>query len=142
VGLASPPLSKARRAAVHEYVESIRRELYLQHWEIEIPDEYPDDTDAIAEIDPCEGRYIAVLRFGESFWGKSREGIRAAIVHELLHLHHVRLTDMIRSGDYRQELGERLYRHLYGELKREAEYMVDALTTVIAPIAPLPKKWP
>jgi hypothetical protein len=142
MGLAAPPLSKARRAALQEYVSTVRRELYLQHWEIRLPDEYPNDDDAIAEIDPCDGRYVATVRFGDDFWSESRERARAIIVHELLHLQHVRLTNMIRLGQYRQQLGAGLYEHLEAELKREAEYMVDALTTVVAPSVPLPKRWP
>lgn len=142
MGLASPPLSKARRAALQDYVSEVRRHLYLQHWEIRLPDEYPDDDDAIAEIDPCDGRYVATLRFGDDFWAGSRNTARAVIVHELLHLQHVRITNMIRLGQYRQQLGQGLYDHLEAEMKREAEYMVDALTTVVAPLCPLPKRWP
>lgn len=141
--LASPPLSEARRDAIHEYVRNVRNALGLRHWCIDIPDEWPDEgEDIIAGIDPCEGRYVATLRFG-TFWTVSREEQRSAVVHELLHLHHVRVTDIVRLGDYRQELGERLYNHFVGEVKREAEYMVDALTSLLEDTVALPpRRWP
>ena len=142
MGLASPPLSKARRAAVHDYIAAVRRELYLQHWEVEMPDEYPDSSDSLAEIDPCAGRYVAVLRFGEGFWGLSQEKARSACTHELLHLHHVRVTNAVWLDEYKAQLGQGLYDHLWTNVKRETEYMVDALTTIVAPHVPLPKRWP
>ena len=141
--LEAPALAPLRRGAVRTYVTEIRRLLYLQHWRIEMPAEYPENgDDAIVEVHPTAGRYYAMLRFGPEFWSLDQEDTRNAIVHELLHLHHVRVTDAVRIDEYRQELGQSLYNQLNGAVKREAEYMVDALATVIAEYLPLPEPWP
>lgn len=72
----------------------------------------------------------------------SKNGTRNTITHELLHLHHVRITDIIRLGKYRETLGQNLYDQLEDQVKMESEYMVDALSTVIADGLPLPPDWP
>lgn len=140
--LAKPEFSPARRDALHDYVIDIRRRLYLQHWQIDLPDQWPAAHDALAEIDPCETRYIATLRLGPGFWDQSAEDIRKTITHEVLHLHHARLTNVIRLGEYKRELGQTLYEHLYDQIRIEAEYMVDALSVVVAEHMPMPPDWP
>ena len=139
----APPMPDDYREAVHAYVLEVRRCLYLQHWAIRMPDEWADPPDdVIAQIDPCDGRYLATLRFGTGFRGQSREAIRSTIVHELLHLHHVRLTDIVRLGKYMNDLGQTTFDHMNDQMKREAEYMIDALTTVVEEVVPLPPEWP
>jgi hypothetical protein len=142
--LPAPPLSKARRRALHRYVERVRNALYLKHWRIDLPDEYPDDSpdEVLAQIDPCDGRYVATIRFGPGFWERDPETARETIVHELLHLHHVRVTDAVRLGAFRDELGQNAYDQLITGLKREAEYMTDVLTSLIAPTVLVPPVWP
>lgn len=137
-------MSPARRRALMAYVERVRDAMGLRHWAIRIPDEHPEAAeDALAQIDPTEGRYVATLRLGEGFWTEDREGQRASIVHEMLHIHHVRVTDAVRLGGYRTELGQSAYEELIATVKREAEYMTDALTTLYAPMVRLPpERWP
>jgi hypothetical protein len=142
--LPSPPLSKARRKALHAYVERVRNALYLKHWRIDLPDEYPDEDPGgvLAQIDPCDGRYVATIRFGPGFWTRDPDEARDCIVHELLHLHHVRVTDAVRLGAFRNELGQNSYDQLMTAMKREAEYMTDVLTSLVAPTVAAPPEWP
>lgn len=141
--LPAPPLSGARRAALEAYVSEVRASLRLDAWDVRLADEWPDDgEDVYAQIDPCEQRWIATLRLGSGFWDLPPEDQRNTIVHELLHLHHVRLTDVTRLGAWRHQVGQALYDHLVDQVKREAELMVDALASVLAPFVPLPPAWP
>lgn len=141
--LPAPALAPARRDALHAWVADVRAHLLLAHWRIDIPDEWPPEGDeVIAGINPCDGRYVATIRFGPSFWNRSPDEQRATLVHELLHLHHVRLTDVIRLGDWREQIGQAVYDGVYSSVKREAEYMVDALTSIVAEHAPMPPEWP
>lgn len=140
--LEKPAPSPGRRDALHEYVKEVRRLLFLQHWRIDLPNEWPDVEDVSAQIVPVEGRYLATLRFGEGFWSQSPDEARATITHELLHLHHVRLSDVVREGEYRHELGRSLYEHLYDQVRHESELMTDALTSLVVELLPLPPAWP
>lgn len=141
--LASPELPAVRRSALEAYVSEVRALLRLAHWTLMIPDEWPEEGDEVlAVIVPGDQRYIAHLRLGPGFWGLDPSDQRNSVVHELLHLHHVRLTDAVRLGQWRQQVGQGLYDHLIDQVKREAELMVDALTSVIAPAMPLPPAWP
>lgn len=122
------------------YVKTVRHELYLDHWEIRVDHGLPEDGEAIASIDPCAGRYVATIRFGESFWAEAPTEQRHTVTHELLHLAHFMVSDAVRLGEYKRELGQTTYEHLYDQVRRGFEYMVDALTTIVAPHMPLPDR--
>lgn len=118
----------------------------LGHWTVRIVWEYPDrDLGAgniQAEIEPIEGRYLACLRLGEGFWELDPAKTREVIVHELLHLHHSAVTDAIDRGRTKLLLGEPAHAILSDVVDREAELMVDALTSVLVEHMPEPKAWP
>lgn len=141
--LAKPALSAERGTALGEYLSDLRGALGLRHWVIRVPDEWPDDAENVfAATDPCVGRFVATIRLGANFWDQDPHDLRDTLVHELLHLHHVRLTDVIRLGEYKSQLGQGLYDHLNDQVRTEAEYMIDALTSIVAPTMPLPPAWP
>src|SRR5690242_16588331 len=116
--LPAPALSAARRAALESYVSEVRAFLRLSHWTLALLDEWPDDEECLAQIDPSEQRYWANVRLGPGFWDQSPEQVRNTIVHELVHLHHVRVTDVTRLGQWRQQVGQALYDHVIDQVKR------------------------
>lgn len=146
MGLAVPAPSNERSEALASYIAELRGLMALGHWTVRVVWEYPDREDGSgaiqAEIDPTEGRYLACLRLGEGFLGLPAEDTRTTLVHELLHLHHVGLTDVIDRGRTKLLLGEPAHAILADVANREAELMVDSLTSVIAEHLPLPGAWP
>lgn len=131
--------TEAQLDAVAAYVNDVRRRLFLGNWGIEVLRRLPEDDEAIAEIDSCAGRYVATLAFGPSFWTHKPESQRQTIAHELLHLTHFMVADAVRLGEYKRELGQTTYDHLYAQVKLGLEYMVDQLATIVAELLPLPE---
>lgn len=128
-------LTAAERKALAAYILERMRELGLREWTIHILSEPPEDEDANASIDPCIGRRVATLRVCPDFRELSRDDQRNAIVHELLHCHHVAATDIIRL-DLPRHLAQSTYEILWEGFKRQIEYMVDALADAWAENVP------
>jgi hypothetical protein len=146
MGLAVQVPSQARQDALSEYISELRRRMNLAHWTVRIMWEYPDreygDGSIQAEITMTEGRYLATLRLGEGFWDLDADAARAVLVHELLHIHHVRVSAMTDWGRLKLLVGEPVHSVIQDNLDRELEIMVDTLTSVLVEHMPAPEKWP
>src|SRR5688572_8706081 len=119
------------------YVNEVAALLCLKDWTVELTDDHPNDTEGLAEIEPVDGRKYAVLRLCAHWHDRTPEKQRHSIVHELVHLHHVAATDIIRV-DMPRHLSQQAYDILWGAFLRQVEYLVDGLADALAPFMPLP----
>lgn len=138
--------SKARQEAFGKYVHDLLGKLGLSSWTIRcVWDEYPDraaEGNIQAEVEPTRARYLASLKLGEEFWDKGPREVRDIVVHELLHLEHASVWFLIDNDPLKEALGATAYAMLSHAMNRELELMVDHLTSTIAPLMPVPPKWP
>lgn len=128
------------------YIEVVRSLMNLGFWSLKLshvgPLDRPGEGDVVdytAQIEPVDGRYLATMRFGEAFWRMTPEDQRETVVHELAHLYHVGVDTPLRVGAWRQQLGQGLYDHVVGEMKRGLEYATDHVAGVLAEYMPLPE---
>ncbi|HEY6014247.1 MAG TPA: hypothetical protein VIU37_09570 [Candidatus Limnocylindrales bacterium] len=109
----------------------------LQAWDLDLLGTQPPD-DAFAETITNGQRFHATMKFADALFDQPLEDQRTYFVHELLHLTHPGIEDPIRSGEWRQQIGQALYDHMWGEVKRGIEYMVDFVSRLVARGLPLP----
>lgn len=112
----------------------------LAPWQLYFGAEYPENANAWLSIEATPGKYEAVIRIGEGFWELSREATREAVIHELAHLHQLRLWHMVRDLD--GHLSDPAHTMFMTEYKREMEYANDRLTRAFEHRLPLPPEWP
>lgn len=94
------------------------------------------DGDMRATCVSIYGRRYHVLTVHDSFFGLPPEEQREAIVHEVLHPHFHPLTEHLTP--LQEELGRGQYRVLERGFLRDLEQSVDALTTALVGLLPLP----
>jgi hypothetical protein len=121
------PQQLTRRERWAPYVRQLGDLLRLRDWRIQVNEDAPGDSSAIASCAPVEGRKYAVIRLGESFLTDTAEEQRHTITHELLHCHLGPMIRMIEAHD-----------GLPPAAKLAMEYCVDGLADAIAPLLPLP----
>lgn len=146
MGLAQQVPSRARQDAIGSYIGDLKSRMNLGHWTVRIMWEHPeralDGSEIQAEIEQIEGRYLAVLRLGEGFWDFDPSQVREVVVHELLHLHHMRVSSLTDWGRLNKLVGDPAHVMIKDNLDRELELMVDTLTSVLVEHMPLAEKWP
>lgn len=132
-------MKKARKRqfkAAIAYFERLRNAMLLGHWTLHFSREAPDNDEAAASIRAYEVRNVATVKLGEGWYAGSREARRHYAVHELLHLHLVRLD--YTTGDFEHVTDEYAWRLLWRAYHRQMELTVDGLADVLAPLLPLP----
>jgi hypothetical protein len=112
----------------------------LQAWDITVSHDGRPDEGTLADCHPDSQLWHARLRFADDLFGGDwdRDEQRDYIVHELIHLTHRDVTEPLRSGEWRQQLGQALYDHLYGEVARQMELTVYFLARLVAKSLPYP----
>lgn len=124
-------LNEHQLSVICKYVGYLQDVLYLNDWKIEVsPDESPE-SGAIGSIDPVEGRRLATLRLCEGFCDMDIADQTNTLCHELIHLHHIGATDIIRL-DLLSELSQSSYNILIKSFKRQMEYCVDGLANAFS----------
>lgn len=126
--------------ALDAYVKRLQEAMRLTHWVVLVQAKWAS-KDKLATIHTTAGRYVACLWVSRSFWKRPSEDQRNTITHELIHLTHSNVTDEVRLGEYRQQLGQVMYDALHTNVLRHVEMMVDHLAGLLAPTMPLPA-WP
>ncbi len=116
-----------RRERWIPYVRQLADVLRLRDWRVEVSEELPAGSDAIASCAPVQGRKYAVIRLAECFLTDPPADQRHTLTHELLHCHFGPFCRMI-EGDDGMTAGMRLV----------MEYCVDGLADAIAPLLPMP----
>lgn len=135
-------MTRPATSVIRDYVRLIRDEMRLQAWDLDLRErKIGDDGDSDEVMGECEatgGRWHATLYFADTLFTEDPEFQRQVFVHELTHLTQLEATEGWREGAYRQQLGQALYDHAYGEFKRGMERMVDFTSRLIARSMPLP----
>lgn len=142
-GALSPPpdlkRTPERLRKLADYVAQVRDALGLAQWAVKLQEDPPSEDDALAKIEPIEGRDTARLWVSSGYWDEEPEEQRATITHELLHLFHREVTEPFTASEALADLiGKPADRLLVDSLKRASELMVDRLTRIVAPHMPLP----
>jgi hypothetical protein len=120
-----------RDKAVLAYVMRLAATLGLDGWTIGIA-AVPAVDDAFATIKPTPGQRHAVLSLCPEFVDLGHQQIRETLIHELLHLCHRDLTEVLIDTDDISLLSRQSYALLCQAQDRAAELMVDQLTRAIA----------
>lgn len=116
-----------RRQRWTPYIRQIADTLHLRDWRIDVIEELPGGSDAIASCAPVAGRKYAVIRLAECFLTDPPVDQRQTVTHELLHCH---FAPMMRLLEATESLG--------AAEKLMMEYFVDGLADAIAPLLPMP----
>ena len=109
------------------YVRQLADMLRLRDWRVEVSEEGPGASDAIASCAPVQGRKYAVIRLAESFLTDPPADQRHTLTHELLHCHFGPFCRAIESVDA-----------MSAPISLAMEYCVDGLADAIAPLLPMP----
>lgn len=140
-------MNEAEWQALAEYVDKLRIDLLLGHWEIVVQRDPPesDDTGVDASLIDAQvvitsNGYFAKLRVHEDFRQGDPDHQRATILHELLHLHSDKAfsdaLDAIEglAGAQANAVANML-------LRRGYERSIEAMAQAIAPKYPV-IEWP
>jgi len=109
-----------------DYIWQLKSELWLVDWTLVLSEESPSSEDTIAMVEPIIGRKRATIYLCSDFCDMSAKKQTHSLVHELIHLHHIPATDIIRL-DVAKDLSQSTYDLLWGVFKRQMEYCVDGL---------------
>jgi hypothetical protein len=119
--------SITRRQRWAPYVRHLADVLRLRDWRVDVLEELPGGSDAIASCAPVAGRKYAVIRLAESFLTDPTEDQRHTLTHELLHCHFAPMMRLLEATDS------------FGVAEKLAmEYFVDGMADAIAPLLPMP----
>lgn len=118
---------EALLVSVRRYADS----LGLRDWQIEVVAEPPDDEDAVATIEPVDGRRMAQLRVCIGWEGMSQDARRHAICHELLHLHFAEMCLTVRR-DVPEWMPPRTWEMFWGQTMAGLESGIDGLAVAVA----------
>lgn len=120
-----------------EYIHTLAHSIRLQDWNF-ILDEEPTDVNVAANTTPVYGRRVVIIRL-HSDWDNlfTAEEQRHTILHELLHLHHFMVGDLVER-DLRSVLSKSTHELLSASFRRQTELMIDSLADAFAPMVPLP----
>ncbi len=128
-------MTKAQRRALARYLATLKREMWLGPWRIDLLWE-DVDRDCHAEIEPTFGQRHANLRVARDFFESPPEKQRSVLVHELLHCH---LADVQHHAQGVEPLLGRIgYDAWMLGFRSAVEHAVDALTLLLAAGMPLP----
>lgn len=76
-----------RRQRWLPYVRRIADLIALKDWRIEIAEDEPSQSYAIANVEPIQGRRFATIRLSNGFFDDKPPSQRDTIIHELIHCH-------------------------------------------------------
>src|SRR5687768_9518251 len=102
------------------YVNEVAALLCLKDWTVRLVEDHPNNMGALAEIEPVDSRRYALMRLCAHWPDMAPEKQRHSIVHELLHLHHIGASDIIRL-DMPRHLTQSMYDLLWGGFLRQVE---------------------
>jgi hypothetical protein len=121
------PKQPTRRERWAPYVRQLADLLCLRDWRIEVYEDAPSDSSAIASCQPVTGRKYAAIRLSESFLTDPKTDQRHTLTHELLHCHLGPMTRLLEANEA-----------MPAAVQLAMEYCVDGLADAIAPLLPEP----
>lgn len=118
------------------YVARLQPFMRLQHWDITVEEEPPDNENADAACWTANRCHIARLRFADRHFGRSPAEQAATVAHELIHIHTSEWETATREAfaaldPTGREWATERYEHAM-------ERAIDSLSRVLAPSLPLP----
>jgi hypothetical protein len=124
------------------YADKCLEVLNMKHWMVMLASKPTDHENAIASVDPTDGRYCAVIYVCSDWDDYPTDQKRSTILHECIHLTHHQLDDHLRNvlGNNTQ-LSEDLWHAVYTPFCKNLEYMVDHWTNTIRRAGLMPE-WP
>ena len=139
--MTEPTKHPERLPALTEYVLLLRDRMNLQTWRLEVKEE--DNDEVYARVMPWHTyRMGADLFVAPEFWTLTPPEQREGLVHELIHLIHRDMTDVIRVGKWANLVGQATYDLVWGQHNVEEERATELLSRLVAPSMPLPPEWP
>lgn len=124
--------------AILDFAANVGSTLGLPSWKLTILDEHPNEG-AMASIEPIEGRWFAMLRLSPEWMELDSDKRRMAIVHEVCHLIHYDINNVIKDA------AESMHGHEWQSLNRRyvraVEYMVDHLAHFLDSHYDLKEAW-
>lgn len=112
------------------YIAKLAPLMRLGHWRLDVADDPPIEDSAWAAIKLWEGSYGGTIRISDDLLREGEDLQRRCVVHELVHCHFAQPWLMARK-----EMGGRTWEHW----ENVAEYAVEAITELVAPMMPLPE---
>lgn len=122
-------MSDPSRQRFAPYLSDLADRMRLKDWKIILSDDPPDKDEAAAMVNPVYGRKVASVRLSQHFLDSDSEAQRHYLVHELLHC-HLEPAWMIAM--------DAIPHAVEAPFTRMAEYAVDGIADVLAPLMPLP----
>ncbi len=110
------------------YIRKIADLMGMKDWEVKLQ-ETASEEGLSGSVQPIEGRKVAIMWLGVSFWLEAAEGQRNTICHELLHCHHA-AADIIAITAMHHEVEP--------QWRLAMEYGIDGVATAWARMLPLP----
>lgn len=121
------------------YIRLLRDQMILNHWEVILSTETCVEG-ANATVHDVRGRQVAAIRVHKDWFTYTPEDQREILVHELLHLTHIGVSDVLTEGiGGSMYLPYKAWAGFRGLFYLEVEKMVDHLSCILAPNMPLPE---
>lgn len=128
-------MTPARRRSLARYIARTAADLGLRDWTLNFHDEPPSDPDAMASMDSVYGRKIANIYVCSDFDHQPPESQRAAVLHELIHVHFAHERQVV--SDLIDGLGSEARTVASDAYRLGHEFGVDGLAEAIAHFFPL-----
>lgn len=129
--------TKKQRKALGRYVRRMANEMELRDWTIDLVYDPPADDDCMAHIKCTYGRKRAQVSFPRDFFSLTPEQQRHAVCHELIHCHASGLEWQFNNLGGR--VSPDVFDVLWGGMKDQIEFAVDAMAAALAKHLPLPE---
>lgn len=123
-------MNERERDALIGYIRWVANEMELRDWTFDLSSR-PADRDCYAQIFPTYGQKHAEISVDENFRTLDADKQAQIIAHELVHCHLEAASNMV-FADLEPYLGKAADQIFWNGYKRQMEYGVDALATVIA----------
>jgi hypothetical protein len=119
--------------AANEYLAWCQAQLGQSHWDVYVGD-IPAEPDCNAAINSMENRWTADVRLNPDWPALSAERQANCLLHEVLHLAHHDLSEMIRCelpANFRGSNGQIRYESFQERSMTATERMVDQVATAL-----------
>ncbi len=136
----SPHVTDDEAEAIVAFASDVAGALGLPTWQIAVMEEpVRKKHKADATITPIDGRYFAEIRLAKDWMTFDEARRRQVIVHEILHLLHVRINDVFE--DARDYMHDHEHASLHRRFVRETELMVDHLSLFLTATHTIEEAW-
>lgn len=133
-------VTKREAQAVADYASEVITALHMPRWRVLVMDE-PGSEDAIASVDWVDGKHTARIWLCSDWMKRDDADRRETITHEVLHLLHGRITDLVIDDSADLMRSTDVHNTWTRQVRREFELMVDHLAMFLANTHSLEQAW-